>query len=487
MAITIVGLGPGDAKHVTREAWDVLAKATEVYLRTRKHPTVSALPHGLTLHSFDHLYEGAEGFEQVYTAIAAEVLALGRRPQGVVYAVPGHPLVGEASVGRILDAAPEADLPVRIVAGLSFVEPVLTVLGVDALSGLQLVDATELAMMHHPPLNPDIPALIAQLYSPALAADLKLTLMNQYPPDHPVVLVESAGTRGERAVTLPLYELDRQPDVAHLTTLYVPALPELGSFEGFQGTIARLRAPDGCPWDREQTHLSLRSTLLEETYEALEALDEEDVDALCEELGDLLLQILMHAQIAVESGEFSMADVIAAIDAKIKRRHPHVWGELTVSEAKDVLPLWEALKAQERREKERVGEPERSMLDGVPRALPALAQADAYGRRLARVGLDWPDVEGALEKIDEEIEELREATDDDHRAAELGDLLLAIANWARWMNINPEAALRGANARFAQRVALLEEAARRRDLDLAHLDFGELEVLWQEAKNGSDA
>jgi tetrapyrrole methylase family protein/MazG family protein len=482
MPITIVGLGPGDPGQLTRQAWQVLEAAEEVFLRTLKHPTVSALPPGPILHSFDHLYEEAAGFEEVYTAIATEILALGRRPQGVVYAVPGHPLVGEASVGRILDAAPVSGLSVQIVAGLSFVEPVLTALGIDALAGLQLVDATELAALYHPPLNPDLPALVAQLYSQPLAADLKLTLLNQYPTDHPLLLVHSAGTTEERTVTVPLYELDRQLDVAHLTTLYVPPLPQLSSFEGFQQTIARLRAPDGCPWDREQTHQSLRTNLLEETYEVLAALDQDDVDALCEELGDLLLQILLHSQIAVEAGEFSMADVIAAVDAKIKHRHPHVWGELAVSGPDEVIRNWALIKAEEKRSAGGDGAPERSLLDGVPEALPALAQADAYGRRAARVGFDWPDVEGVVAKIGEELQELHAATDDEERVNELGDLLLAVANWARWLDVDPEAALRQANTRFARRFARVEAEARRRQLDLTRLDLDALEALWQQVK-----
>jgi MazG family protein len=177
-----------------------------------------------------------------------------------------------------------------------------------------------------------------------------------------------------------------------------------------------------------------------------------------------------------------LSDVIATIDAKIKRRHPHVWGDVVVENAEQVLPLWEALKAQERREKERDGDRRKSLLDGVPKTLPALAQADAYGRRAARVGCDWPDIEGVVQKISEEIREVGDAPDEQNRASEVGDVLLAVANWARWLDVDPEAALRQANARFAKRFAWVETEAGRRRLVLAQMQLEELEELWQEAK-----
>ena len=195
MSITIVGLGPGNPAHLTLEAWRILQEADEVYLRTDRHPTVSSLPSHLSLHSFDHLYEEKDDFTAVYEAIAAQVLALGRRPQGVIYAVPGHPLVGEASVQRILVLAEEEGLKVRLVEGLSFIEPVLTCLGLDALDGLQIADATELAARCHPPLNPDVPTLVGQLYGRRLASGVKLTLMNLLPDHHPLTLVREPERR----------------------------------------------------------------------------------------------------------------------------------------------------------------------------------------------------------------------------------------------------------------------------------------------------
>ncbi len=476
MNLIIVGLGPGDPKLLTLEAQDVLTRAPEIYVRTRKHPTVDALP-ATAVHSFDRFYEEYDDFAQVYTAIAHEVIRLARRDEGAVYAVPGHPLVGERSVQLALQMAREAGIPVRIVDGLSFVEPTLSALGVDALDGLQIADATELALLHHPRLDPDRPALVAQLYSRDLAAEVKLTLMNQYPDEHPVVLVGAAGTPRQRVAELPLYEIDRQAWVDHLTSLYIPPLPQPGGMESFQETIAHLRAPDGCPWDREQTHQTLRTNLLEEAYEALEAIDRDDADALMEELGDLLLQIVLHAQIATDEGEFRMPDVIAHIDAKLKRRHPHVFGDVKVSGAAEVTVNWEEIKREERNHADH-----RSMLDGVPKTLPALSQAQDYQSRVARVGFDWPDIEGVRRKIAEELQELAEAQTDEEREGEMGDLLFAVVNLARWLHVDAESALRRANARFARRFAAMERRCAETGCTLADLTPEEQDALWEAAK-----
>lgn len=482
MTITILGLGPGDPNLLTRQAWDRISQANEVYLRTRRHPTVVGLPAHLTLHDFDELYETLDDFASVYETIAERILALGRQAEGVLYAVPGHPLVGESSVQHILSLARDEKLQTEVVEGLSFVEPVLNVLRIDGLGGLQLSDATELATAHHPHLDPDRPALIGQLYGQRLASEVKLTLMNAYPEDWPVTLVRAAGVEGGTALTIPLYELDRGHVCDHLTTLYVPALPQTGGLPGLQDTIARLRAPDGCPWDREQTHQSLRANLLEETYEVLAGLDAEDADKLCEELGDLLMQIAMHVQIATEEGGFQFADVIGGIDAKLKRRHPHVFGDLTVEGTADVLRAWEAIKADERTDSGHEGE-QRSRLDGVPAILPALARAQALGDRAARAGFDWPDLEGVLDKVGEELAELRDSADQEAQAQELGDLLFSLVNVARWLEVDAESALRGTCDRFFHRYAQMERDARSQGLDLSALSLREQDALWDQAKS----
>ncbi len=354
---------------------------------------------------------------------------------------------------------------------IHLLEPVLNALHLEHLTGLQIFSADSLNGLHHPPFNPDFPALILPL--DGAPAYLKTILLSQYPETHEVSVVRLA-EQGDPVKRLPLEQLE--PTANNSTTaLYIPALPRPSSFERFQETIAHLRAPEGCPWDRKQTHASLRPYLLEETYEALDALDRGDMHDLREELGDLLLQIVLHSQIAVEAGEFRLSDVLANVIAKIIRRHPHVWGNVSVNDDQDVKVNWDKLKQVEKKERE-------SRLDGVPKALPALSLALSYQDRAARVKFDWPTIEPVFAKVLEEIEEVKTAPDPEAREGEIGDLLFAVVNWARWLEVDPEAALRGTNERFYQRFHYIEQqaAAQGRDVDTMSLD--EMDALWNEAK-----
>ncbi|MFP3975071.1 MAG: nucleoside triphosphate pyrophosphohydrolase [Chloroflexota bacterium] len=252
---------------------------------------------------------------------------------------------------------------------------------------------------------------------------------------------------------------------------------DLGTFEAFRNIVARLRAPNGCPWDREQTHSSLKPYLIEEAYEALQALDDENTDKLCEELGDLLLQIGLHCQIAEEKGEFNTAEVLKGINQKLIRRHPHVFGTTEVSNSDEVTSNWEELKRKERNEKGK-----HSLLDDVPKNIPALAYSQIAQQRAARVGFDWNRVDEVLGKVIEELEELRQAASHQQKVSEFGDLLFALANVARWMDIDLESALKGANERFYTRFAYMEKLTQERGISMNDLSLEELDRLWEEAK-----
>src|SRR4051812_11670109 len=273
-AIRIVGLGPGALADLTLAAWQALSSAPRILARTRRHPCLDELNVQVTIQTCDDLYERHAQFADVYTAISERVLTLAQEPGGVVYAVPGHPWVGEATTRLILEQAAAAGLSTQVIGGLSFVEPAYAALGIDLMDGAQVVDAMLIAQQHHPQAEVSLPLLVAQLYSAQVASDVKLTLMNAYPDDHPVTLVQAAGTTQQRLRTCPLFELDHGDNFDHLTTLYVPPL-RYGSFTALQEIIALLQAPDGCPWDREQTLESLRKDLIGETAEVMEAIDME--------------------------------------------------------------------------------------------------------------------------------------------------------------------------------------------------------------------
>jgi tetrapyrrole methylase family protein/MazG family protein len=477
--ITLLGLGPGDPTKLTREAWELLTLASEVWLRTDQHPTVDGLPPELKIHSFDDLYEKGDSFDEVYSAIVERILELGQSPQGVVYAVPGDPFVAEATCPEIARRARKLDIPLRIVNGVSFLEPVFAALRLDPYPHMIMMDAIELSLAHIPTFPPDMPVLVAQVYSRLVAAEVKMTLNTIYPDEHPVQFVHGAGTREQVIEEIHLYEIDRSEHIGLLSVLYVPPLGEGTSFEAFQEIVAHLRAPDGCAWDREQTHASLRSHLMGEAYETLEAMDSGKPEEIAEELGDLLLQIVLNAQIASEEGDFNMAEVIQGIYHKIIRRHPHVFGNVALDGVQGVLKNWEKLKAVERANSQ---EPEKGLLDGVPLVLPALSQAQEYQDRAARVGFDWKEVSGVLEKIAEEIQEVGEAKDEDELIAEMGDLFFALVNLARWKKVDAESALRGTNLRFKKRFNHLEQEAKKQNRSVSELSIDEMEAFWEEAK-----
>ena len=479
--ITIIGLGPGSIDQVTRKAWDKLLAAERVYLRTARHPCVSQLPAAVNFVSFDEVYGAFERFEDVYVEIAQRILKAAKREGQVVYAVPGDPLVGEASVARVLERSRAESLEVEIIHGLSFIEPCLSLVNHDALDGLQVLDALSVAEQYHPPINPALPALLAQVYSRDVASNLKLTLMNQYPDEFQVELIHSAGDVNASVESLSLFEIDRSAQIDITTSLFVPALGELSSFESLQNIIAHLRAPEGCPWDREQTHQSLRPYLIEEAYEVLETLDADNPEALYQELGDLLLQILLHTQIAIDEGEFQMADLLRHLNEKMLRRHPHVFGDVApTSDLAQLSRIWNDVKAAEKTGSD---QPSDSLLDGVAKSAPALFVAQRYSARAAKVGFDWNDVSGVEAKFREELAEVLEAETIEERAKELGDLLFVTVNWLRWLGVDdPESLLRGINAKFYRRFKHVETQAAKTGKPLGDFTLDELDRWWQDAK-----
>lgn len=313
---------------------------------------------------------------------------------------------------------------------------------IPSANALQIIAAQRLRSSHYAPLNPSQPAIIVGKIDRAMASAVKSVLLTVYPPDHPIRLLTPHALSGPAAATLPLSALDQADAILTSSLLYLGPLPAGGSFSDLLEVMAHLRAPNGCPWDREQTAESLRPFLLEETYEVLAALDQGDWQELSEELGDLLLQIVFQAQIAAETGKFNMTEVVRHIVTKLWRRHPHVFSDTIVAGVSDVLHNWEAIKAQERSRKESSQGP----LSGIAQGLPALTQAQTYLSRAERLGIHRPAT------LDQAVQIL--ATIEGAPAPEttLGEALLVLANWARQRGLDAESALRAANARLAAAV-----------------------------------
>jgi tetrapyrrole methylase family protein/MazG family protein len=533
--ITVVGLGSGDADQLTLGVWRKLQSASMRYVRTDKHPMMRLFEeNGLTYTSFDGLYEQLDSFPEVYAAITEALIeqskaagqsldpqsgisnlnaagdseqdstpafsadpavmnsasaARGGKPASageIVYAVPGHPMVAERTVQLLRERCPQEGIALHILGGESFLDQAFTRLGFDPIEGFQLLDAAGLkASLIRPELN----TVIGQVYDEFTASDVKLTLMERLPDDYPVVVGHSLGVTGEeQIVTVPLYELDRTPGYGNLSIIWLPRTSDDAlrnrSFERLHEIVAILRSPEGCPWDREQTHQSIRKNFIEETYEAIEAIDNDDPDGMREEFGDVILQVMLHSQIEEEVGSFSVYDVIQTLNEKLLFRHPHVFGDLGASDAGEALQNWEQMKAEEKRRKG-IDPAKASLLDGIPPDLPALMKAYKIQKKAAKVGFDWDDIKPVLDKIEEELGELREAIatkDTSEQAAELGDLLFATVNASRFIHADPEEALARTNQKFKKRFAYIEEQLRISGRTFDQTDLTEMDRFWEEAK-----
>jgi tetrapyrrole methylase family protein/MazG family protein len=356
----------------------------------------------------------------------------------------------------------------------SQIDSIFNTLRLTPPSKLTLLDGHLFSPLHYPPTPPDVDTLILNIDSQELALQIKKVLLAVYPNEHEVHVVEGQKSQVKRLGDLQPQTFDFQP----ATCIFIPSLGEGTSFESFAEITAHLRAPDGCPWDKEQTHQTLRKHLLEEAYETISAMDSNSTTEMREEFGDLLLQIVLNSQIASEANEFNSTQVIKHINDKIIRRHPHVFGDLKLDGVEGVLQNWEKLK-----EKERGGKKEsKGILDGVPISLPALSQAQEYQDRAARVGFDWKEIDDVLDKVKEEIEEIKNAESDFELASEIGDLFFVLVNLARWKYIDAESALRNANMKFKKRFVHIEKRAKEGNKNLSDMTLEEMDSLWNEAK-----
>ena len=479
--IKVVGLGPGSIESLTIGAVNALKDVSKVYLRTEKHPTVDYLRQlGINFETYDHLYEKKQKFEDVYKSIAEDLILKEKSFHQIIYAVPGHPLVAEKSVKILLKLCEQNSVDVDIIPSVSFIDVIAEKLNIDVIEGIKIIDAFDIK---HETLDKRVGTIITQVYDRLIASEVKLSLMDYYGDDADIYFIRAAGVKDSESIRkIKLYDLDRQEDIDYLTSIYIPKdLKCKYDLKDLLDVMEKLRSQEGCPWDKEQSHESLKKYLIEESYEVLEAINKKDDVELTEELGDVLFQIVFHSQIGKEEGFFNINDVINGVCDKMIKRHPHVFGDIEVNNSEEVLTNWDALKKKEQGLKTHTDE-----LRHVAQTLPALMRAAKVQKKAAKVGFDWDKVECALDKVLEEYYEVKDVYKSKERVKiveEIGDLIFACVNVARFLDIDPEFALNYTIEKFITRFAYIEKGAREKGLDMEDMTLNEMDELWEKAKN----
>lgn len=456
-------------KTLSAQVMESVHSAKLLYLQTAKHPSAKpVLDAGLAFFSMDELYDAAKDFDALNDAIADRLTA----GPSCVYAVMGDGCY--AQLAAIRRAAAERGFAVKLLPAVSFSKAAFPM----EQSALRL-SARELPAR----LEPTLPLLIEEIDTPLTAGELKLRLMKTYPEALQVTLATLCADGSYRHRELPLYELDRGTSYGSGTVLLVPPVPfmqrEHYDYEALVAVMRRLREPDGCPWDREQTHESIRRDLIEECYELIGAIDEKSDEHMQEELGDVLMQVVFHAEIAAEQGRFDEGDVCSGIVQKLIYRHPHVFGDVQVQSSDEVLKNWDALKKKEKQQNS-VSE----IMQAISPSFPALLQAQKVQHKAHKAGFDWDNAKEAFPKIREETDELEAAmAGEGDSKEELGDLLFAAVNVARLLGLDAEEALHQATAKFIARYARMEELARLDGVELANKSLSEQDLYWKKAKS----
>lgn len=478
--LKIMGLGPGAYEALTIGALKELKNNKNIYFRTEKHPTVDFLKdEGIKFESYDHAYEKYDSFDDVYKYIAEDLITKINDDEDLIYAVPGHPLVAEKSVVNLIELCKENNIQYEVLPAVSFVDAMMEALQVDPIEGVKIIDAFD---MKNQILDKRVGTIITQVYNNFIASEVKLRLLEGYEDDTEIIFVRAAGVEGLESIRkIPLYELDWQEDIDYLTSIYIPK--DLGNKKDFQDLldiIETLRNPGGCPWDREQTHESLKSALLEECYEVIDAIENEDEDALIEELGDVLLQVVFHASIGKEDGYFDIMDVIGGISNKMINRHPHVFGNEEANTSEQVLVNWDEIKKEEKGIKTLTEE-----MQNIAKSLPATTRAYKVQKKAKKVGFDWDDVNCAMDKVKEELNEIKEVYNCEDKSiieGEVGDLLFACINVARFLEVDGELALDKTIKKFIKRFSYIENEAIKNNKNLKDMTLEEMDKLWEEAK-----
>lgn len=478
-SITVVSLGPGDPGLMTLQTAEALRSAKQLVLRTEQHGVTAWLQdQGIPYSTMDALYDEYWDFDELHAAIASRLWKQAASAP-LTYAVMDATTDGSVAA---LAASLPADGKLTRLAGLSMADAHLSALpeGQVHTAGLRIIPAMDCENAQH---DPRMPLLITEIDSPVLAGMVKLWLTELYNDEMPVILFPSTVKTQRKPMQLPLMELDRQRTYDHTVAVYIPAAPMAERhrfcFADLVEILAILRGENGCPWDREQTHESLRKYLIEEAYEAVGAIDEGDIDHLADELGDVLLQVVFHANVGQNHGDFNINDVTTNICRKMIYRHAHIFGTDECKTAEEVSANWEKLKKAEKGLKSHA-----SVLADVSKGLPALMRAHKVQKKAANVGFDWDTALEALPKVHEEADEVKAELDASRDPAEeLGDLLFSCVNVTRLCGLDAEELLKNATEKFVSRFTAMENLINSAGKSLEGLTLREMDVYWNQVKS----
>lgn len=472
--IQIIGLGTGSIDDLTLKAHKALNENIPTFARTERHPIIKMLKQKIQIECFDEFFEKYETFDEVYEKIADKIIELVKEHGKINYCTAGSPYYGEIVTKKLINEYKD-EINIIIIDGMSFLDKCIKLSGYSDYKSLKVLDCLEADEFSF-----DISSfnIVTQVYDEEIASQLKLKLMETYPDDADILKVD---VLEENVKKIPLFMLDQEKNYGFST--YFCILPiEISKNSVYNVTnlcriVKILRGPDGCPWDRKQTHESIRQHVIEEAYEVVDAIDNDDIDNLVEELGDLLFQVVFHAELGSEDGYFNFSEVVTNLCKKMYSRHPHVFGEIKARNAEEALESWESSKLKEKNLSTYTDN-----LKNVPKALSPLSRSYKIQKRAAEVGFDWPDAEGAVLKIKEELFEFIEEyknNDSTKMEEEFGDLLFALVNLARFVKINPDVALNKTINKFINRFEYIETHSNK---DLKQMTLEEMDELWEESK-----
>lgn len=479
--IKIVGLGPGSRETITMGTFELLKNSKNVYFRTEIHPNVEYLKQsGIKFESYDKKCEKFQEYDEIDEFIAKDLIEKHKKTTDIVYAVPGNPLVAEKSVSNLIELCEKENIEVKVFPAISFIDSMMQSLKLDPIKEIKIIDAFNIKKHI---LDKKVGIIVTQIYDKVIACKVKLALLEYYNPDMKIYFVRAAGVNDLESIRkISLNQLDMQEDIDYLTSIYIPRNSEVSKdFCDLLDIMEILRGKNGCPWDRKQDHKSLKKCLIEECYEVVEAIDNEDEENLVEELGDVLLQVVFHSQIGKEEGKFNINDVVKGICNKLINRHPHVFGKLEVNNCEEVLKNWESIKKEEKGFKTYTEE-----LEHVPKSFPALMRAEKVQKKASKVGFDWKDIKPVLEKVIEELNEVKQVYKSQHKEKiieEVGDLIFSTVNIARFLDIDPEYALNYTIDKFIARFDYIEGKGIETDKKITEMSLQEMDTFWEMSKN----